>query len=121
MTVGIVVNSAGNLVFTPSFIREDYLGNTPAPKGRYVLDAFFQRRTLMSGVAGLPDVVINTRPAAVEFLQGRLFYSTPVHSEQISGLLYSQQLVDKAKAALDESIGEPLTITPASAFVPWSR
>ena len=99
MTVGLVTNVNGVLIFDKEFIKSDFLGNTPAPKAHFVLDAFNQRRAAASGVAAIPDVVVDTRPEAVAFLQGRVFYAAPVSAAQLSGIFYSQQLIDRDKAA----------------------
>lgn len=99
MTVGIVTNTSGVLVFDKDFIKDDFLGNTPAPKGHFVLAVFNKQRSSASGIPSIPDVVVNTRPEAIAFLQGRVFYTAPVNSLQISGIFYSQQLTNKGKAA----------------------
>ena len=63
-------------VFDPSLRFQITLGNSPAPKGHYVLDAFHQDRSGRSGVAGI-DVKSSrsARPSACAFLAGRVFYA----------------------------------------------
>jgi len=100
MTVGIVTDSAGDLVFDPVFVRDAYLGNTPAPKGHYILDAFNKEYSVVSDCATAPaDVVTALRPQAVTFHQGRVFYSSPEVQGRGNGIFYSQQLLNDDRAA----------------------
>jgi hypothetical protein len=52
------------------------LGNTPAPKGHYILEAFYEDRASVSGIAG-PSVVSSSyfRPTVNAFSAGRVLYS----------------------------------------------
>jgi len=95
MTVGIVTDSSGNLVFDGSFIRNDFLGNTPAPKGHFILDVFNQDLAAALDCPGTGSRTYPTRPGAVAFHQGRAFYSAPTATQRISGVLFSQQLITK--------------------------
>lgn len=97
MTVGIVTDSSGDLVFDGSFIRNDFLGNTPAPKGHFILDAFAQDLDAALGCPGTGSRAYATRPVAVAFHQGRAFYSTPTSTQRISGIFFSQQLITKER------------------------
>jgi hypothetical protein len=100
MTVGIVTNSSGDLEFQPDFIREDFLGNTPAPKGHFILDAFFKNYDVASGCAGIGTEVINNRPEGIAFHNGRVFFSSPVVQNKVSGIFYSQNLLDDTRVGL---------------------
>lgn len=95
MTVGIVTNSDGDLEFDGSFIRSTFLGNTPAPKGHFILDLFAQDLDAALGCPGTGSRSYATRPVAVAFHQGRAFYSSPTATQRISGILFSQQLITK--------------------------
>ncbi len=99
MTVGIVVNSSGDLVFDPEFIREDFLGNTPAPKGHFILDAFNKDYDAVASCAGIGSEITPTRPQAIAFHQGRIFYSSPVVQNRGNGIFYSQNLLSDDRAA----------------------
>lgn len=94
MTVGIVTNSDGNLEFDSNFIVTGFLGNTPAPKGHFILDAFNKDYDAALGQA-VGNEIIFTRPASVAFHQGRAWYAAPVAQNAIGGVFYSQQLVTK--------------------------
>ena len=99
MTVGIVVDSSGDLDFDPTFIREDFLGNTPAPKGHFVLDAFLKNYDVVADCSGIGSEITPTRPQAIAFHQGRVFYSSPVVQNKINGIFYSQNLLSDDRAA----------------------
>lgn len=49
-------------------------GNTLGPLGHYVLDPFNKDRTAVSGIPGFTPEVKDTRPTAVAFYSGRVFY-----------------------------------------------
>lgn len=93
MTVGIVTNASGDLEFDHNFIRNTFLGNTPAPKGHFILDAFNQDFDTVSGCVGIGSRVFVNRPEATTFHQGRVFYSTPNVQNKVGGIFYSQQLI----------------------------
>ena len=101
MSVGIVVNASGNVVFDSSFILAAELGNTPAPKGHFLLDAFNKDYESAISFSGFDpeeaNKTVDARPEAVAFHQGRIFYSAPAEEGEVVGVFYSQQLttVDK--------------------------
>ena len=105
MTVGIVVDGSGNLNFDPSFIREDFLGNTPAPKGHFILESFNKLYDVVAGCAGIGSEITNNRPEAVAFHQGRVFFTSPVVQNRGNGIYYSQQLLtdDRASKCFQEA------------------
>lgn len=51
------------------------LGTGPAPKGHSILNAFSQQRSLVSGVAGINNVVTSVRPKTGCWFQGRVWYT----------------------------------------------
>ncbi len=99
MTVGIVVNSSGNLEFDPEFIKEDFLGNTPAPKGHFIVDTFNKQYDTVADCSGIGSEVTPTRPRAIAFHQGRVFYSSAVVQNRGNGIFYSQNLLSDDRAA----------------------
>lgn len=89
--------------FDPNLLDKQYFGNTPAPKGHYVLDAFTRDRTTVSGVSSLTTELEQGRPQAVAFYAGRVFYSgvesTVNAGPTLNGNIYfSQTLTDPAKS-----------------------
>lgn len=81
--------------YSPWSLKKNYFGNTPAPKGHFILNAFDRNRITVTGIAAIydPDRDKDTdRPVAVEFFAGRVFYFMPG-----GRVLYSQQLTDITK------------------------
>lgn len=50
-------------------------GNSWAPKGHYILDAFNQDRAGVSEIPSIPTTVINKRPRTITSFAGRMWYS----------------------------------------------
>lgn len=73
-----------------------YTGNTPAPKGKFILDAFDQDRDAASGLSGITDVTTTNRPTTVAFFQGRVFYSG-VEASGFENQIYFTQVVEDEK------------------------
>ena len=63
-------------------------GNTPAPKGHYLLDAFNEDRQAASGIFGLPIGGDNRRPRSIAFFAGRTWYGG------LRGKIYFSQIVE---------------------------
>ncbi len=99
MTVGIVVDGSGNLNFDPEFIREDFLGNTPAPKGHFILESFNKQYDIVADCSGIGQQVTPNRPEAVAFHQGRVFFTSPVVQNRGNGIYFSQQLISNDRAS----------------------
>lgn len=100
MHVGIVVNSGGDLEFDPDFIREDFLGNTPAPRGHFILEAFNKDYNAALVCTGFESAVTNNRPEAIAFHAGRVFYASPIDNDVGSGIYYSQNLLSDDRVGL---------------------
>ena len=79
--------------FDAAVINNTPLGNTPAAKGHYILEAFDQDRSTASGVANIPDVTISSRPSVVAFFAGRVWYGG-VDSQTTVNTLYFSQVVE---------------------------
>lgn len=76
-------NTSG--VFDPATTQANVQLNTgPAPKGHFVLSAFNQNRSLISGVDGLTTVSTNLRPRTGTWFQGRVWYAG-LDDAQIAG------------------------------------
>jgi len=79
------------IVFDPAYnANMDSVGNTAAPKGHYILDAFYLDRSGASDVTGL-DVVSSgyERPSAVAFFAGRVWYAGTGHKKFGSNIYFS--------------------------------
>lgn len=78
--------------FDPALLATVYSGAGKAPRGHFILNAFYKDRSAASGIPGLIVESTNQRPASVAFFAGRVWYVCE------STVYYSQILDDKAKA-----------------------
>lgn len=80
-------------VFDPGMRHQMSFGNTPSPKGHFILKAFQQDR---SGVSGVPNLAIKSaggnRPTSVAFFAGRVFYSGPFTAGYNTKIYFTQIL-----------------------------
>jgi len=85
--------------FSPWDLQKLTLGNTPAPKGHYILDAFAADRKAASGIT-VTDNGYNTgaRPSAVGFYAGRAWYAGVPDRNYVGNIYFSQSLTDLANA-----------------------
>ncbi len=75
-------------------INTKYIGNTPAPTGHYIYDAFNIDRTAKTGIPGLTaDTSGAARPSCVAFYAGRAFYAG-VGADRFSDKIYFSQIID---------------------------
>lgn len=69
-------------------------GTTPAPKGHFILSAFNQDRSTVSGVAGISNVTSSYyRPTTSAFHAGRVFYAGTPYTG-FSGNIYFSQIIE---------------------------
>lgn len=82
-------------VFDPGLRYQLFTGGTPAPKGHYILNAFFQDRSNVSNIDGL-DVVSSSfeRPRAIAFFAGRVWYAG-VQAAKFSSNIYFSPVLEK--------------------------
>jgi hypothetical protein len=77
-------NSSG--VFDPLNTANNVtLASGNAPQGKYILSAFNQNRSAISGISGLTTVATNARPATGAWFQGRVWYTGVNASQPASG------------------------------------
>lgn len=82
-------------VFDPTTTKYIKVGNTPAPRGHYILDAFELNRSGASGVPGLPNESTNgARPQSVAFFSGRTFWGG-VNANRFNTRIYFSQVVER--------------------------
>lgn len=94
-------NGAGELIRQYAGKAKDSIGNSPAPKGHYFLNAFYQDRSAASGIAGLAVVTASyNRPSSAAFFAGRVFYSG-VSAADFSSKVYFSQIIER-----DEQLGK---------------
>lgn len=71
------------------------MGNSPAPKGHYLLDVHYQDRSAVSGIAGLPVVSTSyNRVSTVGFFASRVWY-TGIVTPGFNQKLYFSQIIEK--------------------------
>jgi len=74
--------------------RNGYLGNTPAARGHYILNAFSTNRAALSGIVGVPETTSGGfQPSVVSFFAGRAFYAG-VGSTGYSNTIYFTQIIE---------------------------
>lgn len=97
-------------IFQPKLASVELRGNSPAPKGHYILDAFNLDRsaavntTVNTGagdvtvaIAGLPVATSgDLRPKAVEFFAGRVWYAG-VDKQGFNNKIYFSQIITSEK------------------------
>jgi hypothetical protein len=77
--------------FSSAIIDNITLGNTPAPKGKFVLDLYDQDRTDVSGVSGVTGFSTGfQRASVVTFFAGRVFYAGLSVGEYNSRIFFTQ-------------------------------
>ena len=86
--------------FSADLLAKYSQGNMEAPKGHYLFNAFHKDRATVSGIAGLAVEIETSRPKAVAFFAGRVFYAG-VESSHINGHLFFSQVINR-----DENIGK---------------
>lgn len=79
--------------FSAALMRKFGGGNTLAPRGHFILKAFYKDRTSASGVSNLSVESVSGRPSAVGFFAGRVFYSG-VSGSSINGHIFFSQIVE---------------------------
>lgn len=81
--------------------RTSLYGNTPAPKGHYILNPFRTERTYIPGIGIVEEQSSNgLRPSVVAFYAGRVFYAG-VGQSGYSSLVYFSQIIES-----DEQMGK---------------
>lgn len=96
-----VARDATTNEFDPNLLKTVYSGNMRAPRGHYIVDAFYIDRSAVSGIANIPVVSTDQRPVSVAFFSGRVWYLSG------SNVYFSQMLDDKGKAGFCYQEADP--------------
>ena len=80
VTTTALVNGVSATVQANEFVPAVTLGTipvatSPAPKGHFIVDAFNQQQTELSGVSGITSVITSSRPRTGAWFQGRVWYA----------------------------------------------
>lgn len=78
--------------FNPVLLNKVHVGNSRAPRGHYIVNAFAVDRSAVSGIAGLPTDIKTYGPSSVAFFSGRAWWFSR------NGVYFSQVMTDKNKA-----------------------
>lgn len=95
MYLGVDTDSNGDLLFKRATLVNQTLGNTRAPRGHFILNAFTKNRSVVSGIP-VSSATITIRPSSLAFYNGRIFWG--VNEPDIGKVYYSQQLTELANA-----------------------
>lgn len=87
--------------FDAELLGKFFTGTSRAPRGRFVVDAFYIDRSAVSGVSGLAIEATPERPPTVSFFSGRVWYACN------STVYFSQILDDKSKAGFCYQEADP--------------
>lgn len=87
-------------VFDASLLNKQDFGSSPAPKGRYVLDAFYSNRS---------SIITSTayRPKVCAFFAGRVWYAGVKSAAQLGTIYFSQVLTETSKAGNCYQVNDP--------------
>lgn len=87
--------------FDPELLEKFFSGTNRAPRGHFIVDAFYIDRSSVSGVSGLPVESTQDRPVTVAFFAGRVWYALN------STVYFSQVLDNKGKAGMCYQEADP--------------
>lgn len=105
----LILNRNTMEVFDPGkTIKDVSQAAGPAPKGRYILSAFYQDRTEISGVDGL-DVVSTEgiRPSTGAWFQGRVWYTGVNYKGFTEKIYFSQIIENKSQFGKCHQVNDP--------------
>lgn len=90
------------------FVNALALGNRHAPKGHFILDAFFQDRSDVSGIPGL-DVISASyfRPSVGQFHNSRVFFAGVNYKDWSSKIYFSPTIITKKNYGECYQVGDP--------------
>lgn len=89
------VNSTNDFDASSASIARINSGNTPAPKGHYVLNLANQDRATASGIVGVAGTTTSfQRPSTSAFFAGRMFYSG-VNYVGFNSNIYFSQIIER--------------------------
>lgn len=87
--------------FLPEILDKQFSGNNRAPRGHFIINAFYKDRSAVSGIADINPEIEATRPVSCTFFSGRAWFAAG------SNVYYSQILDHKSKAGLCYQEADP--------------
>lgn len=97
VTYGYTTMANGTQAFWAHELTSANLGVTPAPKGKYIVQAFKIDRSTVSGISAIPVVAEASRPSTVAFYASRVWYSGLSSGPNSSKIYFSQLVEDNSK------------------------
>jgi len=87
--------------FSPWVLEQISTGNTPAPKGHFIMEAFNENRSSVSGVeVSSEGNSTNRRPTALAFYAGRIWYAGVPDKDYTGSIYFSTSLTDRRNAGV---------------------
>jgi hypothetical protein len=87
--------------FLPEVLDKLFYGNTQAPRGHFILNAFYKDRASTSRVSGIPIEITKQRPTSIAFYGGRVWFGCN------STVYFSQLLTERYRAGLCYQEADP--------------
>lgn len=88
------INKNEEGLYSPAALPDRiHYGNSPAPKGHWIFDAFDIDRNAKIGLTGIPGEQTDIRPSQVAFYAGRVWYSG-VEDTDFTQKVYFSQIVE---------------------------
>jgi len=108
MYLGFTTDNDGNPTFEREQITDNHLvGNTPAPKGHFILNPFHKDYNEALGCDGVGEQIFPVRPEAVAFHNGKVFFTRQVVQNLPNGIYYSRTLVREELVSQVRSEADP--------------
>lgn len=98
--MGVEQSGLGREFFSTSTIIGNIglYGNSPAPKGHYIINPFQTNRSQLSRITGVEEETSNgLRPSVIAFYAGRVFYAGVGKSGYASRIYFSQIIQDDSQ------------------------
>lgn len=87
--------------FSPWVLEQISTGNTPAPKGHFIMEAFNENRSSVSGlVVSSEGRSTERRPSALAFYGGRIWYAGIPDKDYTGSIFFSTSLTDRKNAGI---------------------
>jgi hypothetical protein len=87
--------------FLPELLDKLFSGNNHAPRGHFIVNAFYKDRAGVARTSGIPIEITNERPTSIAFYSGRVWYGCN------SSVYFSQLLTDRHRAGLCYQEADP--------------
>ncbi len=90
------LSKSGDGNFNMSYVDQVTPGNSPAPKGHYIINEFDTNRTSLSGITASERTSNGLRPSTVSFFASRVWFAG-VSAQEYNQKIYYSQLIESSK------------------------